>query len=119
MPPADNSNASASADAATAPQQSQTTEPGHTAPPSQDAQAQLAAAQKEASEWKGRAEKRAEEINRLKRIAIGDEPEKPEQQQTQPEPLTREEYQKDQSRRQFESDNRDQLDLLNDEGKKL
>lgn len=81
MSPVDLDNTT-SADTTTVPQQSEAQNDSDTTQkesPSgaEDYKEKYAAAQKEISEWRGRAEKRAEEVNRYKRALLGeDEPQK-------------------------------------------
>lgn len=109
MPPVDLDNAS-SADAS-APQQD--SNQNASAPSGDDLTEKYAAAQREASEWRGRAEARAEEINRLKRAISGDD----EPETAEPTPATTNDLQTLKQEIQWELKNESQIQLANSNGK--
>lgn len=111
MTPDDTVNSTV-ADANTAPQQSDSQ--NASAPSGQDDVAEkYAAAQREASEWRGRAEARAEEINRLKKAIVNED----EQKHEDPKPATTNDLQSMKEEIRWELKNEKQIDLANKNGK--
>lgn len=94
---------------ATAPQQS---EELNAQAPSVTDDAEKNAALRDAAEWRGRAEARAEEINRLKKALIDEEDPKPE-----PKPATTNDIQSVKDELRWELKNEKEIDLANKNGK--
>lgn len=112
MTPVDFDNSPA-ADAQAAPQQSQEQNVPETPSVSDDLAEKYAAAQREAAEWRGRAEARAEEVNRLKKAVFNEE----EPQAEEPTPATTNDIKSVKDEIRWELKHEKEIELANQNGK--
>lgn len=111
QPPADNGNASAQTVTPTPP----ASQNANQAPSGdQEMASKLAATEQQLSEWRGRAETRAEEINRLKKAIVGEETTTP----SAPQTVTSEDLTHMEDRMRWEIKHEQEIDLARPEYEK-